>query len=637
MIYTFESLSKAIFNNRPEQVREILEAVPALAEQTDISGCPVPHIAAKQGNPDILKYITEYSRASLNSLDAHRRNVLHYGVLSGRTDLVKYLVERCGMDPLEGDSDLVTPYELSYGLPDHSVYNYLKETIGCEFQDMYANPVRKGFFPDPSVVRVGTDYYMVNSSFIFFPCIPISHSKDLINWEIIGHAVTNPDWAQLDGLEGGRGYWAPDISYDNGMFYITATYRLNDDGMPYRRQMITCSERPEGPYRKPVFLDEDGIDPSLFHEDGRHYMLLNRGARLMELNESCTAIISEPELLFYGDMKRAPEGAHLLKKDGWYYLFEAEGGTGPGHRETVSRSRDLHGPYKPCPYNPILREEDTAAPLTRCGHGKPVNTPDGRWFMTYLCARRYNGQYTFLGRETALDEITWTPDGWPLVGRNSRPSHLAPKPFPSLAADTGCSRHDTQTGPFSEYFTPRSHEPGAISISDGAVSLLSSPAPLSSPAARNLFLRRQTSFCFTFRVEPVLSTIPSSSEAGITCYYDENSFLAFRMYKDKDNKLYACITEHAGTEDISDLCKPLPVTSADSVSLTVSTDGLRRNCRIYHGQNIVFEHTCENVSYLSDEGVKLGKRFTGACVGVYARGPVPFFAEFKTPVYSDCQ
>lgn len=153
---------------------------------------------------------------------------------------------------------------------------------------MYANPIRHGFFPDPSIIRVNDDYYMVNSSFIFFPCIPVSHSTDLVHWQIIAHAVLNPDWSELGALDSGRGYWAPDTSYDNGRFYITATYRHNDGGAILRRQMIVSSERPEGPYSKPVFIEEDGIDPSLFHENGRHYMLLNRGARIFELSEDCT-------------------------------------------------------------------------------------------------------------------------------------------------------------------------------------------------------------------------------------------------------------------------------------------------------------------------------------------------------------
>ena len=192
----------------------------------------------------------------------------------------------------------------------------------------YHNPILTGMHPDPSIVRVGDDYYMVNSSFIFFPCIPISHSKDLIHWRVIGHAITNREWARLDTLEGGRGYWGPDISYYDGRFYIAATYRLNDGGKVYRKQMITSSSKPEGPYEEPVFLDEDGIDPSIFtDDDGRRYVVLNRGARIFEITPDGKKQISKAELLYYGDYKKAPEGSHLLKKDGYQVTLVEHVGT----------------------------------------------------------------------------------------------------------------------------------------------------------------------------------------------------------------------------------------------------------------------------------------------------------------------
>ena len=427
-------LQKAIENEDLPSVRRLLTESPNLIDKCiGPKHIPLALHAARASSVEILRYIVEYSRASLDIYDDDRRNILHYGAMSGDPERCRYLVERCGMDPLSGDRDLVTPYEISWDLArggtGEELYAWFLDKIGCPYEEMYKNPIRTGFFPDPSILAHGDDFYMVNSSFIYFPCIPISHSTDLVHWELIGWAITNPDWALLDELEGGRGYWAPDISYDNGRFYITATYRLNDTGTVYRRQMVVSSDRPEGPYSKPVFIDEDGIDPSLFHEDGKHYMLLNRGARLFRLSDDCTEQVSEAKLLYYGSQKHAPEGSHLLKKDGWYYLFQAEGGTGPGHRITVARSRELFGVYTPCPYNPIMRQNDPEAGIQRCGHGKPVRTKDGRWYMVYLCGRTLEGKYSILGRETALDPITWTPDGWPLVNGLKGPSVLQISPF----------------------------------------------------------------------------------------------------------------------------------------------------------------------------------------------------------------
>ena len=526
---------------------------------------------------------------------------------------------------------------------------------------MYKNPIRTGFFPDPSILAHGDDFYMVNSSFIYFPCIPISHSTDLVHWEIIGWAITNPDWALLDELEGGRGYWAPDISYDNGRFYITATYRLNDTGTVYRRQMVVSSDRPEGPYSKPVFINEDGIDPSLFHEDGKQYMLLNRGARLFRLSDDCTKQVSEAKLLYYGSQKHAPEGSHLLKKDGWYYLFQAEGGTGPGHRITVARSRALFGVYTPCPYNPIMRQNDPEAGIQRCGHGKPVRTNDGRWYMVYLCGRTLDGKYSILGRETALDPITWTPDGWPLVNGLKGPSVLQIPPFrrnsaadmlPSdnsaadtLPSDSSCMR------PVSDpcgWMTPRPPQADAVRWQkDGSVLLLSSPAPLSSVDARNIFLRRQTRFDFTAQADLILPVLTLGQEAGLICYYDENTWISCTAAGREHGSFAFFVKEHIGKEttvlggdsvwepsDIPDdaLSKIRTdiLESGLRLRFTVTVRKLRRHFTVEElsvvpGQDpqasrVLFEADCPNVYYLCDEGIRMGKRFTGAMIGVCGAG-----------------
>ena len=148
----------------------------------------------------------------MNTVDENHRNILHYAAASGNLEMNRYLVEKVGMDITAGDGKCVTPYQIAYERKDEKLLSYYKERTGASYEGMYHNPIRCGMFPDPSIVRVGEDYYMVNSSFIFFPCIPVSHSRNLIHWEIIGHAITDPQWAALDELEGGRGYWAPDIS-----------------------------------------------------------------------------------------------------------------------------------------------------------------------------------------------------------------------------------------------------------------------------------------------------------------------------------------------------------------------------------------------------------------------------------------
>ncbi len=611
-------LIKAIDGQDLAEVKRILTEDPNLVNERDQEGVPVLLHAAGTSSFEVLAWLVEYSRASLDLRDENLRDALHHAVLSGDPEKVRYLVERCGMNPAAGDRRLVTPYQLAYEKSREAgaasgyseILNFFAEKLGAPYEEMYHNPIRTGCFPDPSIVRVGEDYYMVNSSFIYFPCIPISHSRDLVHWEIIGHAITNPEWAGLDELEGGRGYWAPDISYDDGTFYITATYRMNDTGSVIRRQIVVTSDRPEGPYSQPAFIDEDGIDPSLFHEDGRHYMLLNRGARILELSSDCKKQISEAKLLYYGHQKHAPEGPHILKKDGYYYLFQAEGGTGIGHRISVARSRELMGIYEPCPYNPILRQTDPEAALQRCGHGKPVSTPDGRWYMVYLCGRMLEHSFSILGRETALDPITWTADGWPLVNGLQGPGVLQKMPLPAWMPEVGTGL---------DFVTPRPPQMGAVVHIGEDISLLSSPEPLSSVDARNIYLRRQTAFDFDMSVRMETADLPEDGAAGITGYYDENTWVVFGLKRMEDR--YALqVVEHIGDEDVMHPALELE-TLPGAVLLEMETRGLSRTFRGYDADGkLLQEETLDKVYYLCDEGLRRGKRFTGAMAGLYAHG-----------------
>lgn len=634
-------------------IRELTEN-PTCIDDTTEKGVPLALYAAELGDFPIVKYIVEYSRASMNTMDEDHRTILHYAARSGNLELNRYLVEKVGMDITAGDRWCVTPYQIAYERKDEKLLSYYKERIGASYEEMYHNPIRRGMFPDPSIVRVGEDYYMVNSSFIFFPCIPISHSKDLIHWEIIGHAVTEPEWASLDELEGGRGYWAPDISYDNGKFYVTATYRLNDTGTVYRKQIVVSSDRPEGPYSKPAVIDEDGIDPSIFHENGRHYMLLNRGARILELNEDCTKQISEAELLYYGDQKRAPEGPHLLKKDGYYYLFLAEGGTGAGHRISVARSKTLMGNYEPCPYNPIMRQMDEGAAIQRCGHGKPVCTQNGEWYMVYLCGRMIGDGYSMLGRETALDPISWTADGWPVVNGLKGPSVLQKKPdlpvwmpketasvsedgIRSVAADA----EQTMTaaaGWDKKWMTPRVPEPEGILFLPSGIRIKGSRFPLKDVAARNILLQRQTSFCFRAETGLFIPKLADGQEAGLTCYYDENTWVCLALCK--ADAYYIQVKEHIGEKDIlhekymlSDDC------AGKKITLKVKTEYLRRLFTFcVEGQEETAAAELPDVFYLCDEGIRMGKRFTGAMTGIYAvAGEQKLYADFSHFIYQDIE
>ena len=615
-------LADSIYLENIAEVKTILENEPNLIDEKDEHGVLMALLAAKTGNLELVKYIVEYSRASMNIHDDNNKNMLHYAAMSGNVDVCKYLVERVGISPLSGDINLLTPYEIARQNKFFDLEDYFKEVTGASLENMYHNPIRTGMYPDPSIVRVDDTYYMVNSTFIYFPCIPVSMSKDLIHWKIIGYAITNPEWANIDNLEGGRGYWAPDISYYKGRFYITATYRLNDDDNVYRKQIVVSSEHPEGPYSKPAIIDEDGIDPSIFNDDdGRRYMLLNRGARIFELNEDATKQISKAELLFYGDNKRAPEGPHLLKKDGYYYLFEAEGGTGPGHRITVSRSRELKGIYEPCPYNPIMRQNNPDEIIQRCGHGKPVQTQNGDWYMVYLCGRKIGDGYSILGRETALDPISWTMDGWPIVNNLKGPSALQVKPdLPEMIWEDESDDDFNNSYLSNEWWFPRVPEMDGIKLKDSQVHIKGSKYDLDTMKAKNILLRRQKHFRFSAVCKLCMPELYPGQNCGMTCYYDENTYIKFGVFAtlEETPRLMFNVVEKIGDEVITHDGVCVDNNNKD-IYLKIDTNNLRRTFSYsYNDKDYNKVVSLDNVYYLCDEGIRKGKRFTGAMIGMYA-------------------
>lgn len=607
-------LKNALLASNLEAIRAMLPLDPPLIDAKDEHGEPLSHVAARESSLEVLQYLVEYGlRVNLNTYDDAGRDLLHYAAASGSVEKCRYLVERGGMSPLRGDLRMKTPYDVAQEGGHADLLAYFEEVTGAPIERMYHNPVRRGFYPDPSVVRVGDDYYMVNSTFVFFPCIPVSHSRDLVHWEVIGHAIERPEWAHLEGLEGGRGYWAPDISYCNGRFYICATLRLNDVGAVRRRQIVVTSDRPEGPYSEPVFFDEDGIDPSIFHDDdGRHYMLLNRGARIFEIDETGTKRLSETKLLYYGTQKRAPEGPHILKRDGWYYLFQAEGGTGMGHRETVARSRNLMGPYTPSPYNPLIRQTDEKALMQRCGHAKPIALPDGRWALVYLCGRALDGKWTMLGRETALDMMRFTPDGWPIMNEGRGPSDMNVMPLPGVPVENK-----------TDWVTPRPPVPGTIAWNGDAVTIAGGEYGLSDTRCRSLLLRRQEDFKFTFSAE--LTVPDGGGEAGVTAYYDENSYVTIGVHSENGTRSIR-VFEQAGEERRVVCDDEIDVKPGEKITLGTWADGLTRGMRWNTG-SAAGDCVLGEVTYLADEGVKIGKRFTGAMCGVYAVGVTAAFAD----------
>ena len=299
----------------------------------------------------------------------------------------------------------------------------------------YRNPILSGYYPDPSVTRVGDNFYLVNSSFAHFPGLPIFTSNNLVDWHQIGNAIDRTTQVDLSGRAISEGLFAPDISFHDGRFFLVNTC-VNCGG-----NFVITARDPAGPWSDPTWLGFEGIDPSVFWEADKAYIVNNRPPReparydghralwLQEFDWRTGRMVGESTEIVNGgvDISQQPswiEGPHLFKRKGQYYLIAAEGGTGDRHSEVVFRSHRLRGPYLPFRDNPILSQRDLDPnrpnPVTSAGHADFVRTPTGNWWATFLATRPYSeGRYN-IGRETFLLPVTWR-HGWPSILRAGTP------------------------------------------------------------------------------------------------------------------------------------------------------------------------------------------------------------------------
>lgn len=581
--------------------------------------------AVENNDFDKLEWLATSGMADMASFNEQHETMLHTAAKVGNLEIAKYLVERIGLNPMKADIEGRTAWDIAYE-KKNEINDYFESIVGCKYEQTFHNPVHRGFFPDPSIIRVQDAFYTVNSSFCFFPCIPISKSFDLVHWEIVGYAIMNEEWSGLDGLNAGMGYWAPDISYSaiDDTFYITATLRMNDDMEKKRFQMVTSSKHVEGPYGKPVFLDIDGIDPSIFHDDdGKKYMLVNRGARLFELSQDCKSIVHDYGLLWYGNNKRKPEGPHLLKKDGYYYIIVAEGGTGRGHSIAVARSKNILGPYENCPYNPILHQYDEEALIQCTGHGKFVQLKDGSWITTYLCLRYPKSGFGIIGRETCIDPVTWTNDGWPLINKGQGPSdqQIAPLPFSTIFENIKVIT-DIYNWKNQEWLCVRGNRENNISVDGDVLLITGTKKDLNDRDCSSLLLQRQKDFVMDYEIKFKVPKLSEGQSLGLTCYYDENSFIKYGVSYN-ENGYCILLQEYVGDDyRSSKMINNAMIKNDDIVSCKVKINELVRSFKLELNGVVQNEEIINDTSYLASEGLRKGKRFTGATLGMYCHGDV---------------
>jgi xylan 1,4-beta-xylosidase len=509
------------------------------------------------------------------------------------------------------------------------------------------NPILTGCFPDPSICRVGDDYYLVNSTFAYFPGIPIFHSRDLVNWEQIGHVVDRPTQLNYDGLAVSRGIFAPALSWHEGTFYLTCTM-VGRGG-----NFLMTATNPAGPWSAPIWFDFEGIDPSLFFDDDGRAWMLNNGAPegtplysghraiwIQEFDLAAKKLVGPRRVLVNGgiDLAKKPvwiEGPHIYKKDGWYYLCCAEGGTSIHHSQVILRSKEVTGPFVPWDKNPILtqRDLDSAAPdaVTCTGHADLFIGPDNQWWSVFLGCRPFAGGNWFTGRETFLLPVRWTDDGWPVIlppGERvpyqvKAPTHATPLPLakrrsaPVSGNFSFTDEFDGSSLPL-HWFTLRVSDVPWWTLAAGQLRVAPLPGRLDDVAKQPAFLARRVHHS-TFDAEATLDVpTDSGASAGIVAFQSEPQHFYFGARRQGEGlELFVERTHERRTEILARTTLPLP---AGPLALRIRgrESKLAFDCRLADGQRVTL--LSETDSYpLTVQAAGGGLHFTGAVVGVHAR------------------
>ena len=441
--------------------------------------------------------------------------------------------------------------------------------------DGYLNPILAGFYPDPSVTRGPDGYYLVHSTFSYFPGIPVFHSKDLVHWEQIGNVIDRPGMLDFDGLGLSRGVFAPTIEYHDGVFYVANT--CVDCGGNF---IVTATD-PAGPWSDPVWLPEvGGIDPSLFfEEDGSVWIMNNdeppggstypghRAIWFRQIDPGTFQSISEPNVLINGGVRLEDEpiwieGPHIYHVGDWYYLSAAEGGTAVDHSQVVLRSKELTGPYEPYENNPILTQRhlpaDRANPITSVGHADLVQDADGDWWATFLGVRPYEGDLYNTGRETFLMPVEWK-NGWPVILEGEEEVHYNMDTLPAPLGKIGY--HIPETGNFTlredfdgealpfHWMTLRVPQSEWWALEDGSLELRARPVELGSGEQPSYLGRRQQHQNAVASTQVTFSPEISGDEAGLAVLQSDEYFYALGLTVSDTGTPEVVLRQRAGADD----------------------------------------------------------------------------------------
>ncbi|SEH34599.1 family 43 glycosylhydrolase [Selenomonas sp. KH1T6] len=525
--------------------------------------------------------------------------------------------------------------------------------------DMIVNPIIPGMAPDPSIIRAGADYYIATSTFHWAPGVVIYHSRDLMNWQQCATVLQN-DEIDLRGTNTPAGIWAPHLSYDETekKFWLAYSLMENMAGREFNAQSYAMwANDIKGPWSEPIYLTSIGFDPSLYHEAGRHYLaILEWETRsgyqapghlaMAEINLSTGKLMGKWHRLTTGFTTRGCiEAPQIYKHDGYYYMLAASGGTGYGHGIEMGRSKDIFGPYESNPTGePILTSSprhlfslgdpdaghfemfNPHSPLQKAGHGSLVETPDHEWYITHLMSRPLPGtKLNPLGRETGLQKVRWTKEGWLELEDSSNLAKLE-VPAPKAAANAKQNFHandiftDFATeDALSAFFTPyHLKNKSWADIKDGHLELYGGNS-FFSQVAPSILATRATSFKYSLQVKLSFSPNHYSERAGTGLYYDSNNWLyAYLALDDKEEKLMLCLMQAKLGERLTYDFDTVPM---PDTPIELRLDYNYGTVKVFYrlDENAAWQQLSGSIdaSYLSDEGVNGEPGEIGGFTGLF--------------------
>ncbi len=564
-------------------------------------------------------------------------------------------------------------------------------------REMIKNPILRGFHPDPSIVRVGRDYYIATSTFEWWPGIRLHHSIDLSRWELIGYPLNRTSQLDLRGVGASQGVWAPDLTFADGIFYLVYTVVKSFYCNMYDTEnyMITAEDI-HGPWSEPVPLNNFGFDPSMFHDsDDRKYMVsMTTDHRvpkkyagrlvLQEYNPVKKMMVGPVRDIYRGD-KIFLEGPHIFKRKNWYYLFAADTGTGEGHGQSILRARNIWGPYEMFQADFMLRTDEAEAYsiltsrhkenilLQKSGHCDLVETADGEWYAVHLCGRaskdknpenagRFPGSRRYMiGRETAVQKMHWTEDDWLVLdggGTIPREEVEGPEISNEAADEQGFTRReraaDGEAGcaigrlirdDFDGEMIDLDYQSLRIPMDEHYISLSARPgwlrmygrSGLSSKFSQTLIARRMTEYHMCASACMEFEPENYKQMAGLIFLYDTDNYLYLHVSKDEETG--KCITLlKAENKKYEYLTEYLPIAEQKAILLKLRIENHFAQFYCGYGEQEMREiGPLINAGFLSDEACTEGW-FSGAMIGICCQDLTGFgkYADFDYFEVREC-